>query len=221
MGDVIVTNVRLHNSKNKPKLRGVSHEIAAYLAVIAGSSLIWNAVAARVAALIYSLSVFFLFAVSALYHRPFWKPAQRQLWRRIDHSAIYILISGTLTPLALLGLEGTIREYALITLGAMAFLGVSKSLFWIRAPKPVSAALFVALALAFLPFLPALANSVGTASVVWLLIGAAIYVLGAVIYVLKKPNPAPGVFGYHEIFHALVIVAAGLHYWVVGRVILK
>ncbi len=210
------------NPTAKPKLRGVSHEIAAYFYTVAGVWLIsqvWGQSERVLAAIIYSLSVVALFGISAFYHRPHWQPKQRQLLRRFDHSAIYILIAGTMIPLAMLCLTGESRRNGLIAIGASCTLGIAKSLLWIRAPKWASALLFVTLAFAFSPFLPAVSATVGTRAVIIMWAGAVIYIVGAVTYVIKRPNPIPGVFGYHEVFHLLVVLAASLHFWMISSLI--
>ncbi|ACL64627.1 channel protein, hemolysin III family [Anaeromyxobacter dehalogenans 2CP-1] len=199
----------------KPLLRGVSHEIAASISLAA-----WVAVAltappgrASVAAHVYGASLFTLFAVSALYHRPMWPPGPRLLMRRLDHSAIFLLIAGTYTPMCLLlGEKGTL-VLALVWTGAV--LGIFRAVLWPRAPRWLSAALYVLLGWLILPLLPAVARAAGTGGLVLLGLGGLVYSLGAVVYATKRPNPFPGVFGYHEVFHAMVVAAAALHFAVV------
>ncbi|MBI5069530.1 MAG: hemolysin III family protein [Deltaproteobacteria bacterium] len=201
----------------KPLLRGVSHEIAAGLA-LAGAvvlAVLAPTTRGRIGAAVYGLSLVTLFTVSATYHRPNWAPRARLFMRRLDHSAIFLLIAGTYTPLCLL-LGGTTGYRLLAGVWAGALVGVVQSVAWPRAPKALVAALAVALGWAVVPMLPTLTGVVGTPGLVLLGGGGALYTLGAVIYATGRPDPFPRVFGYHEVFHALVIAAAALHFAVVA-----
>lgn len=201
----------------KPRLRGVLHEVAAYAGVLAGGLLVARATTmrARVAAAIYGVSLVALFVASAVYHRPTWSVRARAVLRRIDHSAIFLLIAGTYTPFALL-LNSRIGWILLALVWSGALLGVVLSVAWTRAPKPLVALLCVLLGWAALPVLPALKAALGTSAVVLLALGGVIYSLGAAVYAIRRPDPFPEVFGYHEVFHALVIAAAGCHFAVVA-----
>ena len=145
-------------------------------------------------------------------------PNARRWWRRLDHSCIMILIAGTGTPLAVALPTDATRTFLLLWGGAA--LGVLRALVWITAPKPLVAVLALALAWFSSPFMPALRTVLGTTSVVWLLAGGVIYSLGAVVYALKRPDPWPTIFGYHEVFHTLVAVGAACHFVTVTRVVL-
>ena len=204
----------------KPLLRGVSHEIAAFAALAA-----WIALAAlaptargRAAASVYGASLFTLFAVSAAYHRRSWAPRARAWMRRLDHSAIFVLVAGTYTPLCLL----LPRATGLTLLGVVwagAVLGVMQSMLWVRAPRLLEVAIYVALGWAVLPVLPALRAVLGTPALALLAAGGAAYTVGAVVYASRRPDPFPRVFGYHEVFHALVVAAAACHFAVVARAV--
>jgi hemolysin III len=160
-----------------------------------------------------------LFAVSALYHRPTWAPPARALLRRLDHSAIFLLIAGTYTPLCLL--LGDRRGTVLLAVAwTGAVLGMLQSVLWVRAPKPLVAAIAVALGWVVLPIITRIRGAVGAGGVALLLAGGVVYSFGAVVYATRRPDPSPRVFGYHEVFHALVIVAAALHLAVVARAVL-
>jgi hemolysin III len=204
----------------KPLLRGVSHELAAFAAGAAGIGLVLAAPStrARTAAGLYGASLLALFAVSALYHRPNWDPRTRLLWRRLDHSAIFFLIAGTYTPFCLLlgGRSGSVL-LAVIWIGAAA--GVVQAVGWPTAPKPFVAAVYVTLGWVVVPVLPALRLHLGPEALGLLAAGGIAYSLGAVVYALRRPDPFPRVFGYHEVFHALVILAAALHCAVVARAV--
>ncbi len=204
----------------KPLLRGVSHEIAAFAALAA-----WVALAAlapsgrgRAAANVYGASLFALFFVSALYHRPNWPPRARAWMRRLDHSAIFLLVAGTYTPVCLLLPPGSGLPLLAVVWGG-AVLGIAQSVLWVDAPKPLVAAVYVALGWAVLPVLPTIRAVLGPAALALLAAGGAAYTLGAVIYAVRRPDPFPRVFGYHEVFHALVIAAAACHFAVVARAI--
>lgn len=204
----------------KPLLRGVSHEIAASLALAAWIVLAVLAPAGRgrAAANVYGASLFTLFLVSALYHRPNWRARARAFMRRLDHSAIFLLVAGTYTPLCLLLPRSTGLALLAVVWGGAA-LGVVQSILWVHAPKPLVAALYVALGWAVLPVLPALRAVLGTSALALLAGGGVAYTAGAVVYAARRPDPFPRVFGYHEVFHALVIAAAACHFAVVARAI--
>lgn len=204
----------------KPQLRGVSHQISFFIAAAAGAWLLSHASGAMFwGCVVYLVALCGQFAVSALYHRPTWGPVARQWWRRLDHSFIMILIAGTSTPLALALPPESSRPF-LVILWAGAGLGVLRALFWITAPKPVAAILALVLAWLSAPFVPALNAALGTTTVVWIFVGGLLYSLGAVAYATKRPNPWPRVFGYHEVFHAFVVLAAAAHFVAVTRAVL-
>lgn len=197
----------------KPRLRGVSHQVAFFITLAAGVGLLaWapNATS-RWGALVYVASLATLFGVSALYHRPTWSPAARARMRRLDHAAIFVLIAGTGTPMALSLPEPARHTFLLITWSGAA-LGVARAVLWVTAPKPLVAVLALALGWAVTPFVADLHHAVGTPALVLVALGGVFYSAGAVVYALKRPDPWPLVFGYHEVFHALVIVAAGVHF---------
>ncbi len=197
----------------KPLLRGVSHEVASFLAFAAWMALLAIAPAgrARAAAGVYGASLFALFTISALYHRPTWGTRTRLLMRRLDHSAIFLLVAGTYTPFCLL-LGGAVGRGVLAGVWVAAALGILQSIFWVGAPRLLVALFYLALGWAALPVMPALREALGTGAIALLAAGGLAYTLGAVIYASRRPDPFPAVFGYHEIFHALVIVAAACHY---------
>ncbi len=204
----------------KPLLRGVSHEVAAFLAFGAWMALLAAAPAgrARAAAGVYGATLFALFAISALYHRPTWGTRARLLLRRLDHSAIFLLVAGTYTPFCLL-LGGPMGQALLAGIWIAALLGILQSIFWVAAPRPLVALFYIALGWAAVPIMPALREALGGRAIALLAAGGLAYTLGAVIYAARRPDPAPAVFGYHEIFHALVIVAAACHYAVAAQAV--
>lgn len=203
----------------KPKLRGVLHQWAAIVAAIAGGYLIASAPTgnARLACAIYAVSIVGLFTVSAIYHRVNWtKPGARQWMRRLDHSMIFVMVAGTVTPIAALVLDGSWRTIVLSVAWGMAGIGITIKLLWIGAPKWLSAAIYVGMGWAGMAIFPKLVGDLGPWPAVGLIGGGILYTAGAVIYATKKPDPLPRIFGYHEIFHALVIVAALAHFLVVA-----
>jgi hemolysin III len=194
----------------KPRLRGVSHQWAFFISLAAGAALILlaNGSTATIAAGIYAFSLSALLGVSALYHRIDWRPAARRWMRRLDHTMIFVLIAGTYTPFALLVLHGSIAHVVLIAVWVMAGAGTVLNLLWWNAPKPVTAAVYISTGwIAILAF-PQLWEGLGPVGFGLIVLGGVLYTAGAIVYARRRPDPKPAVFGYHEIFHLLVIAAA-------------
>jgi hemolysin III len=194
----------------KPRLRGVFHQWAFFASLGAGAALVLlaNGSKATIAAAIYAFSLSALLGVSALYHRVTWRPAARRWMRRLDHTMIFVLIAGTYTPFALLVLHGTVAEIVLVAVWASAAAGIVLNLLWWNAPKPVTAAVYLSTGwIAVLAF-PQLWSGLGPVGFGLILLGGLLYTAGAVVYARRRPDPKPAVFGYHEIFHVLVIAAA-------------
>jgi hemolysin III len=207
----------------KPRLRGVSHQWAFFVSLITGTVLVIVAPSGKAtwAALIYSVAVAGLFGVSALYHRINWRsPAARARMRRLDHTMIFVLIAGTYTPFALLALHGTLATIILIVVWGGALLGAGLKLVWLDAPKWVIAVVYIALGWVAVAAMPQMVDHVGLIATLLVGLGGVLYTLGAVAYARQSPNPVPGVFGYHEVFHVLVIAAAAIHYAVVAAYVL-
>jgi len=203
----------------KPRLRGVSHQWAFFVSVAIGAALVVVAPAGqpRLAAAIYALSVAALFGTSALYHRITWASQTARRWmRRLDHSMIFFLIAGTYTPFALLVLEGDLATVILIVVWAGALGGFLMKLVWIDAPKPLVAILSLALGWVAVAAFPSMLDKLGITGSVLVAVGGLLYTAGALVYAFGRPDPAPTVFGYHEVFHALVILAAALQYAVIA-----
>jgi len=204
-----------------PLLRGVSHQIAAFISFIAGTALVLAARTprGRWAALVYGASLCTLFSVSAVYHRRRnWSRRARRIVRRLDHSAIYLLIAGTYTPIAAL-VGGTRGTTLLAIVWSAAVLGILKVNLWTRAPKKVGVALYVLVGWTAAPAFPALAARLGAGPILLFLAGGLAYTVGAVVYATRRPNPYPRVFGYHEVFHALVVAAATGHFLVAAAAV--
>ena len=201
----------------KPRLRGVLHQWAFFVSVPCGAGLILAASAgARLAAAIYAVAVSALLGTSALYHRVTWRPAARRWMRRLDHSMIFVLIAGTYTPVALLALKGSLASAILIVLWAGALGGVVFKLLWIDAPKWLLAAVYILLGFISAAVFGQLPAAIGWLGVAGLGAGGLLYTVGAIVYASGRPDPAPAVFGYHEVFHVLVLLAAALHYAVIA-----
>jgi hemolysin III len=206
----------------KPRLRGVSHAYAFFVSLACGVGLILAASdgRARLAASIYAIAVSALLGTSALYHRVTWRPTARRWMKRLDHSMIFVLIAGTYTPVALLALHGSLANTILIVVWIGALGGIVFKLVWIDAPKWLFAAVYVALGSVTAAIMGELPATIGWLGVAGLGLGGLLYIVGAIIYASGRPDPSPRVFGYHEVFHALVIAAAGLHYAVIAFAVL-
>jgi hemolysin III len=203
----------------KPRLRGVSHQWAFYVSLALGAALVLAAPAGqpRLAAAVYALSVAALFGTSALYHRITWASEAARRWmRRLDHSMIFFLIAGTYTPFALLVLDGDLATVILVVVWAGALAGIFMKLVWIDAPKTLVAILYLALGWVAVAAFPTILDELGITGTALVVVGGLLYTAGALVYAFQRPNPAPTVFGYHEVFHALVIIAAALQYAVIA-----
>jgi hemolysin III len=206
----------------KPRFRGVFHQYAFFVALVAGIVLVALSDSPRelVATWIYAAALAAMFGVSALYHRIDWRSARVRKWmRRLDHSMILLLIAGTYTPFALLAFDGVLADALLVVVWAGAAAGLVLNLAWIDAPTWVTALVFVALGWVGVAAVPELFD-LGVAPAVLVFVGGALYTLGALAYALKRPNPAPATFGYHEIFHLLVIGAAAVHFVAIAAFVL-
>ena len=205
----------------RPRLRGVLHHYAFLVSLVSGAALIALAPnrIAGLAAAVYGASLSGLLGVSALFHRVTWSKRARRWMARLDHSMISVLIAGTYTPFGVIGLSGTfaIVLLALVWLGAL--VNIVLHVVWIDAPKWVSAASYVLLGWVGVVATPDLMVHAGWTATALLVAGGLVYSMGALVYALRRPDPVPTVFGYHEVFHALVVVAAGIHYAAVAFIL--
>jgi len=194
----------------RPKLRGVSHQIAFVAALVGTAALLGRArsAAAVRAVLVFGASLALLFGVSALYHRVQWGALARQRMRRVDHAAIFVLIAGGYTPLFSLVPASAGGHGALLVIWVGAAVGVVKSVLWPTAPKWLTALLCVLLGWVCVGQVVDRASVVGTRGIAILAASGVVYSIGALVYALKRPDPWPRVFGYHEVFHALVVLAS-------------
>lgn len=205
----------------KPKLRGWLHLAIAPLSLIAGIVLVAlspNATT-RVGSAVFALSAVVLFTVSAIYHRGSWSPRVQTFLKRFDHSNIYVLIAGSVTPFALLLLDGGDRVAMLTVTWTGALVGVALQLLWASAPRWLSAPVYMALGWApvfffrdFIEGARSYGPSLGAAMIVLVVVGGALYTVGALVYGTKRPNPWPTWFGFHEVFHTFTILAFISHY---------
>jgi hemolysin III len=197
-----------------PRLRGVSHLYAFYCATVAAACLVVLAPpgAARAVGAVYGAGLCALFGGSALYHR--WRGDERwrPILRRIDHSTIFLFIAASYTPVCLLVLSGRLRWVVLVTVWAGALAGVALSVAWISRPRMLASAIYVALGWVAIVAFPQLAAALPPAPLILFAAGGLLYTAGAVVFAWQRPNPWPSVFGFHEIFHAFVILAAVAHF---------
>lgn len=210
---------------DKPRLRGSIHAYCAVAALSAGAVLVgasWTAVSERAgsAALIYSVAVSAMFAVSAAYHRIHWTSMTARAWmRRLDHSMIYLLIAGTYTPFAALDMPRSAAQVLVIVWGG-ALAGIALTLFWPQAPRGLNVALYLLLGWVAVWFAGQLVHNAGIAATALLGAGGLLYSIGAVCYGLRRPDPWPSSFGYHEVFHACTAAAAICHFVAVSLAVL-
>ena len=198
-------------------MRGWLHTYAFFVAIVCG--IVLSSIAASrpgwaplVSTLIYSLTVCGLFGTSALYHRRVWSERGYQIMRRMDHSMIFVFIAGTYTPFCVLLLDTRHATIMLSLAWGGALAGVAVKLIWPHAPRWVGAPLYLALGWVAVTMLPQILHSGGVTALVLLVVGGAVYSVGAVFYALRRPNPWPTVFGHHEFFHACTLVAAICHH---------
>lgn len=199
--------------EKKPTWRGWIHAGTFPVTIAAGIVLIAlaNGTMAKWASAVFMACSMILFGVSALYHRFNWKPTTKQVFRRLDHANIFLLIAGTYTPIALLALPLEKGVILLIAVWSGALLGIGFRVFWIGAPRWLYVPLYVLLGWAAVMYVVDIANA-NFAAMVLVIVGGLMYTAGAVVYGIKRPNPVPGVFGFHEIFHSLTVLAFLCHW---------
>jgi hemolysin III len=198
----------------KPRLRGVSHRYAFLAALLPCLLLVHSAPAGRatLASAVYAGSLLALLGTSALYHEVHWSPRARFWLGRLDLALIFALIAGTYTPIAMLELEPQLGSVVLSGVWGAALLGAVLKTIWIDPPKWASAAIYVGVGSVALAFLPQVVAAIGDTATALMMLGGGLYVAGAIVYGLQRPDPLPEFFGYHEIFHACVVAAAAVHF---------
>jgi hemolysin III len=198
----------------KPRMRGWLHAATLPLSLAAGIVLVVLSPTPeiRIASAIFGVSASLVFGVSAVYHTRTWEPRTRGLLKRLDHATIFLLIAGTYTPFTLLLLNDRNATILLSVVWVGALIGVAFRVLWVGAPRWLYVPVYIALGWAAAFWLGDFARSAGPAVLTLLIVGGVLYSLGAVVYGLKRPNPSPRWFGFHEIFHMLTIAAFSAHY---------
>jgi hemolysin III len=200
-------------SVERPLLRGKLHEATFYTTLAAGPALVIGAPTGhRLAASVYAVTLSALFGVSALYHRIVWSPRARGVLKRLDHSMIFLLIAGTYTAASTIALPDGSARWLLVTVWAGAFAGIVQQVLRPDLPNPVTALPYLALGWVAVAIIGELYRSLGAGGFALLLAGGIAYTAGALAYALRRASLSPRLFGYHEVFHALVIVGAAAHY---------
>lgn len=204
----------------RPLLRGLSHLVAFFAALAGWVTLVRAAPGPRgvIGGTVFGASLAVMFGVSALYHIPRWPPALHGLLRRVDHAAIFVLIAGTYAPLCL-ALEPRKGLALLAFVCTCALFGIVRVFVFPDAPRYASIPIYLALGWAVTPLVQAVRAALGSYGLALLAVGGLVYSLGAIIYWIRRPDPAPAVFGYREIFHLLVVGAAACHYAVILGVV--
>ena len=202
-----------HPAEVKPTWRGWLHVATFPVAIAGGIVLIALAdgAAAKWACAVFMVTSMLLFGISATYHRFNWSPKVKAVFRRLDHANIFLLIAGTYTPLAVCALAPDKAVLLLVLVWSGALLGIGFRIFWLKAPRWLYTPLYVALGWAAMMYVVDLVNA-NVAMMVLVMVGGVVYTVGAVFYALKRPNPVPGVFGFHELFHACTVVAFLCHW---------
>jgi hemolysin III len=205
-----------------PRFRGRLHQVAFFVAVPAGIALVAAAPTAlsRTAAAIYALSLAGLYGTSALYHRMPWSPRARGWMKRLDHSMIFVLIAGTYTPFSLLVLTGAWRTVLLSVVWAGAALGIILKMVVIDGLKTLAATLYIGLGWMVVAASPQMVRGLPPVATALLAIGGVLYTTGAIVFATRRPDPSPAVFGYHEVWHAMVVGASLCHFAAVSLVVL-
>ena len=207
----------------RPRLRGALHGAAFGIAIVVGAVFVNAAEGGRrlVGAAVFAGAVAAMLGASTLYHRVTWSPTWRPWMRRDDHAGLYILIAGTYTPVGLLVVHGAMQHVVLALVWAGAAAATLLKFCWVDAPKWLSVLFGIALGWAGVASMPQVAHNAGIACVILLAAGGLAYTAGAIVYARRKPDPVPTVFGYHELFHALTIVALACQYVAIAFYVVK
>lgn len=205
----------------KPYLRGHFHQAMFFVALGACVPLILksNSAIEYIAMLVYTFGILSMFGVSSIYHRITWNPEQRAFMKKLDHAAIYLMIAGTCTPIALLALKDQSQKVFLITIWIITFAGIIQSLFFVNLPKIASAILYLIAGYVVTPYIGEINSAIGSFNVGLIVAGGVIYSLGAICYGFKWPKLKPHMFGYHELFHVFVSIAAIFHFFVINSLL--
>ena len=204
-----------------PRMRGVLHQWAFVVSLLAGTILVLRAdtISSRTAAGVYALSLTACMGISAYYHRHRWSPVAKLRMQKLDHAMIFVMIAGTYTPIAAVVLP---RQMAVLTLSVVwtcAVGGMLLATLWSDPPGMIEVGPYVVLGVAAVGLIPNLLPSLGTTGVALLAFGGVLYVVGALIYAQHRPDPWPRTFGFHEVFHVLVVLGACMHYAAISAMI--
>jgi hemolysin III len=207
----------------RPKMRGWLHLGAFPVVMIAGFVLValGPTPQARLAAAVYAMTSGLLFGVSGTYHRGRTSGLMIEVLRRVDHANIYLIIAGTYTPFAVLALDGAERIAVLSVIWAGALAGVIFRAVWIGAPRWLYTSLYIGLGWVAVFVMPQFIHGAGVAATVLVIVGGALYSLGGVVYGLRRPDPSPRWFGFHEVFHACTLAAYVAQYIAVSLVVYR
>lgn len=202
----------------KPAWRGWLHAGTFPVALLAGIALVALApsLRARLAIAVFTVTAALLFGVSALYHRGRWSARTAAALRRLDHSNIFLLIAGTYTPFAVTLLDSRSAALLLGLVWGGAALGIAFRVLWLDAPRWLYVPVYLAMGWAAAFWLPAFGRTGGPAVVALIVIGGVLYVVGALVYAFRRPDPSPGLFGFHEIFHSCTVLAFAAHLVAIG-----
>ncbi len=207
----------------KPRWRGRLHEIAFFMSIPQGIALVVAAAGwvSRLTAGVYALSLAGLYGVSALYHRLRWSPRALTRMQRLDHSMIYLLIAGTYTPISFLVFHGTWARYLLVVVWVGAIAGIVMKAIGMQRTRVVASAMYIVLGWLAVLAVPQFVTRVSAAVLALIAAGGVLYTLGAIVLLRKRPDPSPLVFGYHEIWHVMVVTAATCHYAAIMLLVLR
>lgn len=210
----MTTNVITSAAPARPRMRGRLHQIAFICFIPMGVILVavGRTTLARTATAVYAVSLMALYGVSASYHRLPWSPPARRMMRRLDHATIFVLIAGTYTPVSLLALSGAWRISILATVWGVALLGIVLKVVHLQHMDRLGLTLYIGLGWTAIVALPTLVAHLDAAGIALLFAGGVLYTTGAIIYALRRPDPNPRIFGYHEVYHSFVIGGTLCHY---------
>jgi hemolysin III len=176
--------------------------------------------AKQLSLVVYGIGLTLLFTVSALYHRGPWSPRVRAVWRRLDHATIFVMIAATYTPVVVVVLDGWMRLAVLAGIWLLTVTGALIVTTRMSMPRYALVLLYVTVGWSALVALPAMAVRLGPSGMAYILAGGGLYSLGAVAFALRRPRLWPSVFGYHEVFHILVIAATAVFFaFIAGRIV--
>lgn len=211
----------LTTTKVKPLLRGHFHQAMFFAAVGAFTPLILRSRESQhfISLLIYAACAIIMFGISTLYHRVTWTPKRRALWKKFDHCGIYLMIAGTCTPVASIGLSAESSKILLTTIWLVALAGIVQSIFFTNIPKFVSSILYLITGYLVVPYFSELHATIGMENSSLIIAGGVVYSIGAITYALKKPILKPHIFGYHEFFHILINIGAIIHFLVINDLV--